>query len=1046
MNRFRCVAMLITLAGLATRAAWTAPCRVRVDEGIFEFWPDDGRTFYTVAVPEEPAERNGDLWVMAHGTGSPIHVPQRQDDKAVRAAAWLAERLGYTVASVNYGDHRHQGWAIAAQADLTDAFARFVRDKYALAGKTMVVGTSRGGWVTTECMLRHPETFDGGISTGGVTDIATAARYSRYLFRTELAVMDYSLTGIMMRNLTQGAVALDAPPVDRDTGQQAPLAIEHSSRLHADKLAGKLILALGDSDTRVPPFNLWHMVDALRRTRQSSRFVAVSYPAEGHHSPGGDAEAYTKRLMIELARWVHGRPCGLVPGRVYGPRHWSSETVPDPTDFTEFPSPGQAVDRNMLRLVSQRGTGSYPGGIANAFVMHDLDGDSSAELIYGDAEGYLHIVKLDAGGLRETWRSRSFGVPVFGLEVGDLDDDGKLEIVVGDADARVTVLRAGTPEGTVWEFSDPLEESMYNLHVADIDSDGRTELVFRTGDGYVFSFDGLTHKSKGRSPYLGGSFGACMAVADTDGDDKSEIYVGDHAGYVKRLDGATLEVAETSPYIPIFPWSCITGDFTGNLGSELIVAGTATWGTLDHPHTYMFEGSLAAPRELSTVPTFFTAATVNLDEDLFDEAVLGCVGRVILVDAPSLAATVLFESETDTVITGIAVGDMNGDGRPEVAAASREGNIWVIDPATKRLLGSLDTMAGAYGIAVVETGSGEPEIVVGTRDRHVKWLDGTTLGTVQTVATSWWPHEIRTADFTGDGFLDIVGTTGESFLDGPDGTAFVIDGLSKEVVWRSEKPQGRVWGLGLGDLTGDRVPELVLGPMYTDRSDSPEIVPLSFADTDGDTFQVNVRRRTDRASLWVYDGATRRLLASQEVPGHDLYGILVADLDGDGTTEIAVGDRRGYVRVYRLAGGRLALEWQSEDLGTAIVGIAFGDAADTGHGQLFCGTEDGRVHQIIGRGDTYVLEWTSQDFGSHLWGIAVNDIDNDGRAEIVTANGNGSLFVLDGKTHRLKFRRDGLGTFLGAYNSIVIDDIDRDGHKELILGSSGYIYIFEATS
>jgi len=403
---------------------------------------------------------------------------------------------------------------------------------------------------------------------------------------------------------------------------------------------------------------------------------------------------------------------------------------------------------------------------------------------------------------------------------------------------------------------------------------------------------------------------------------------------------------------------------------------------------------------------------------------------VLILGAPSMVTSVLFETGTDSVITGLAVGDMNGDGRPEVAAASREGNIWIIDPESKKVIGEREGMAGVYGIALIETGMGEQEIVVGTRDRHLKWLNAATLDTIQSATIPRWAHELRSADLTGDGYLDIVGTTGESFFGDPDGYVFLVDGLSKEVLWRSTKPQGRIWGLALGDLTGDGVPEIIVGPTYTNRQDDPEVVSLDLTDTDGDPFEATFSRERDRASLQVYDGSTRDLLASREIPGHDLFGIEVADFDDDGVVEIAVGDRRGYLRVYMLAGRQLALEWESADLGTALVGIAFGDAAGTGRGQLFCGTENGRLYQITAHTDTY----------------AVEDLDNDGTAEIVTANGNGSLFVLDGRTHRLKYRRDGLGTFLGAYNSIVVDDLDRNGRKEVIIGSSGYLYVFEAST
>ncbi len=39
--------------------------------------------------------------------------------------------------------------------------------------------------------------------------------------------------------------------------------------------------------------------------------------------------------MLELARWMDGRPGAIVPGRIYGPQHWSTLNVPDVEEFTD---------------------------------------------------------------------------------------------------------------------------------------------------------------------------------------------------------------------------------------------------------------------------------------------------------------------------------------------------------------------------------------------------------------------------------------------------------------------------------------------------------------------------------------------------------------------------------------------------------------------------------------------------------------------------------------------------------------------------------------
>jgi uncharacterized repeat protein (TIGR01451 family) len=181
----------------------------------------------------------------------------------------------------------------------------------------------------------------------------------------------------------------------------------------------------------------------------------------------------------------------------------------------------------------------------------------------------------------------------------------------------------------------------------------------------------------------------------------------------------------------------------------------------------------------------------------------------------------------------------------------------------------------------------------------------------------------------------------------------------------------------VADLNGDGKPEVIWSP-------------YSIYVVDGATGN----------SVWrVYSGHDRSYTGTSDV-GRTWPGIVVADIDGDGTTEIVTAHSGGWVGVYNASG-------------------------------------------------YFKPGWPKQPYSNEIRSLAVDDLDGDGAMEIVVARASGGSYnqwtVLEpnGSTRagwpRLSSGQPGYGW--GAYNQNVgVGDIDNDGKLEIV-GPSDVHYI-----
>ena len=291
-----------------------------------------------------------------------------------------------------------------------------------------------------------------------------------------------------------------------------------------------------------------------------------------------------------------------------------------------------------------------------------------------------------------------------------------------------------------------------------------------------------------------------------------------------------------------------------------------------------------------------------------------------------------------------AIGDIDGDGQPEVVAASRrtglvafdhEGNLeWRAWTSDGPWTGEME--AGAIALADLE-GDGTVEVVVGGAVFESNGRLRFDLGRTHGSSDGRYGAVSIVADVDDNGVQEIVG--GARGIR-PDGT----------VAWQNDGPDGFT---AIADL---------------DLDGQPELVSVSRG-------HVRVHRARDGA-----------LLAEAEIPGFGRGGPpIIADFDNDGRREIGAASGERYA-VFEYTGGpqpALGLKWAAptRDLTSNVTGSAVFDFNGDGSAEVVYNDE---CFLRFFRGDDGLeLFRTPNPSMTLLEYPVIADVDVDGSAEVL---------------------------------------------------------------
>ena len=343
--------------------------------------------------------------------------------------------------------------------------------------------------------------------------------------------------------------------------------------------------------------------------------------------------------------------------------------------------------------------------LALGTLMADVDAAHAADGSLTRTRTLVHPV---SGVYTVTGTDEAYSTPA----IADVTGDGRPEIVVASLDGTVEALRM-SDGSRIWSTSVGRTAIQASPVIADLDGDGAPDVVIGTMDGRILWLDGPTghivrtwhqleplHCPPGTDCRPDGFF-ATPTVVDLNGDGVLDIVAPswDHTVYAWSSSGPLL----WRTYLEDTLWSSpVAADIDGDGRVELVLGGDI-WP--DNPlavpegglmWVLRHDGSVypGYPRAVPTQTVWSSPAVYDLDGDGHLDVVVGTgthfghpagqwVDAFTLTTRASLAGwPVAVEGRA---MGSPAIGDLNGDGRPEVAISTEGGYVYAFDVSGRRL-------------------------------------------------------------------------------------------------------------------------------------------------------------------------------------------------------------------------------------------------------------------------------------------------------------------------------------------------------------------------
>jgi protein involved in polysaccharide export with SLBB domain len=326
----------------------------------------------------------------------------------------------------------------------------------------------------------------------------------------------------------------------------------------------------------------------------------------------------------------------------------------------------------------------------------------------------------------------------------------------------------------------------------------------------------------------------------------------------------------------------------------------------------------------------------------------------------------------------VAVGDLNGDQHPDIAAGSSVPGgvaIWYRDGRggwSPPLF--LPTKGDVRSLAVADLDmDGRPDLAVSIKGEFTgiqiwlnrgkgQWEKG------QPPADSGEFNGIRAADVNGDGHPDLIATASEA--EGPGGI--------------------KVW---LGDGKGGWLAEV--GP--TARGEYSDVVAADFNEDGHLDIAGSGRGLHGALRVWLGDGAGG-WSELQPLEEGSFYGLSTGDLNKDRHLDLFAGTYRSGIRIY-LGDGRggfvgLKPPVERGNFSKVVCGDVDGDGAQ----EIVASPLDGEGIQVwkgVESGFSVIPAFYESPFT--CYDLALADLDGDGRQDLVAASNGGGVAIWTGQ-------------------------------------------------
>ncbi|HEX7957332.1 MAG TPA: VCBS repeat-containing protein [Pyrinomonadaceae bacterium] len=334
------------------------------------------------------------------------------------------------------------------------------------------------------------------------------------------------------------------------------------------------------------------------------------------------------------------------------------------------PAPGAPLD-----------LGARPEDVA----VGDWDGDGKRALVTCYAGDTVKAFLGDGRGGYRPAPGPPFSVAAHTVAVGDVNKDGRADLALAHHDSFGVVVLLGAGDGrfapapgSPFEAYRAARPHNHGLTLADLNADGSLDLVTSNhnddsvsvllGDGR----GGFRHAPG--SPFAAGRGPYPHAVGDVNGDGRPDIVAPDllGAGVSVLLGdgrGGFAQAAGSPHAVTSRPYYVAVGDVSGDARPDIV----ATHDDVTTMSTLLGDGrgAFAAASTYDLGRSSYRVIAADLDGDARAELVIGGQGSVTVLLWGARGAYT-HAAGSPYAVGGdprVALGDVNGDGRPDIVAA-----------------------------------------------------------------------------------------------------------------------------------------------------------------------------------------------------------------------------------------------------------------------------------------------------------------------------------------------------------------------------------------